>query len=434
MINRSRDQRISLSCVGERGRSEDRSVGGRSSLQGAFMSVHRGMTLVELLVVIAILAVLAGFMIPRIPGMVQGQRTREAARAVNVGISMARSRAMELNRPCGVRIENNNGQTLLRVVETRKGFSGYTENATGTVTVTGTNMLTLSVNEVLSGVAVKDDRLMLGGRRPELRISKDPTFDSSTGYSTITAELITSGSMSSLPWAVGSVFTTSYLINPNPEQPKFSSSSRRPTVLPGQTIVDLGWSGEGQSCWDTDPFRVSDPNKKQADGGYLDDNGYLISPTPDAVTILFEPDGAISRVVREYPMYDPINLAAAVMVKTEIAEPNQPIYLMVGRPDQVDSDLAASGIQVLSEAKNAKTNVIDRTNLADYDCLWVSVNHRSGRTVTSSNLAQGYDAQTAYESESACPSEAGAKLGYVIDRALYESRTLARSGDSVSTR
>ena len=366
----------------------------------------RGMTLVELLVVITILMLLAGFMIPRIPGVVQGQRVREASQAVHVAISTAQGRARELGRPCGIRIESRPGGSLLRVVETRPGFSGWTENAMGTVAVSS-GTVTLTLTEGVPTTVESGSRLRIGGRRPELEIDSITTDPS--GNCVITAKSDGSG----IPWASGAIFRASYLITPNPESPQFVGSARRPIVLPAQTCVDLGWSGEDSGCWGMDPLRFKS-YPLQAELASTTDR--VTSPLPSAVTILFESDGSLFRVSKEYPQYsyqdrdphgsigteDVADYTRMVSVDVQVSKPVRSVCLMVGRPDQIESDpdLGTSGVQVLSDAKAGMPIPVDRTNLADGDCRWIAINAMNGKTTTNLNIAQYGELFNAYVASS----------------------------------
>jgi prepilin-type N-terminal cleavage/methylation domain-containing protein len=69
---------------------------------------RRGVTLVEMLIVISIMAILTVAAL-KLMQPVEDRRVREAARAVNVYISSARNRAMEIGRPCGVIFRRANG-------------------------------------------------------------------------------------------------------------------------------------------------------------------------------------------------------------------------------------------------------------------------------------------------------------------------------------
>ena len=387
------------------------------ALRGATGAL-RGMTLVELLVVIVILGILAGFMIPRIPGMVQGQRLREASRAVHVAISTARGRAMELRRPCGIRIENQPGSTLVRVVETRPGFSGFTENSMAMVT----NVKEVTFPEGLPRYVQTGDRLLVGGRRPTMEITRDP----------VDSYVVSVPDLSLNP---GMQFP--YLITSNPGSPSFVGSSRRPVVLPAQTMVDLGWSGDDGGCWDTDPLRLKDPGEKASEGGYMEENGsgsmtgFMTSPTPDAVTILFEPDGAISRVIREYPK----TAGGSRSMSTTRSTPGQTVWLMIGRPDQVDSDLATKGIQVLSDAKSelppmSGLGPIDQTNIADADSRWVAISARNGRVVTAMNSPRG-NTELQYFSNESGEADVWPQTEYAVPRLLRNARILASGGENV---
>jgi prepilin-type N-terminal cleavage/methylation domain-containing protein len=71
-------------------------------------SFRRGVTLVEMLIVISIMAILTVAAV-KLMQPVEDRRVREAARAVNVYISSARNRAMEIGRPCGVIFRRANG-------------------------------------------------------------------------------------------------------------------------------------------------------------------------------------------------------------------------------------------------------------------------------------------------------------------------------------
>jgi type II secretory pathway pseudopilin PulG len=65
-------------------------------------------TLVEMLIVISIMAILTVAAL-KLMQPVEDRRVREAARAVNVYISSARNRAIEIGRPCGVIFRRANG-------------------------------------------------------------------------------------------------------------------------------------------------------------------------------------------------------------------------------------------------------------------------------------------------------------------------------------
>ena len=73
---------------------------------------RRAMTLVELLVVVAIMLMLAAVAIPAMRPSMEGRKTREAARAINVYLSSARNRAIESGRPVGVQIERDIASNL----------------------------------------------------------------------------------------------------------------------------------------------------------------------------------------------------------------------------------------------------------------------------------------------------------------------------------
>ena len=63
------------------------------------------MTLIELLIVMGILLALVTIGAVNMQPEVERRRMREAARQVSVYVGSARSRAMEISRPCGVMIE-----------------------------------------------------------------------------------------------------------------------------------------------------------------------------------------------------------------------------------------------------------------------------------------------------------------------------------------
>jgi len=71
---------------------------------------RRGITLIELLVVVLIIALISAVAIPVMIPALEGRRAREAARAVNVFFSSARTRAMATGRPVGVMIHRQPGR------------------------------------------------------------------------------------------------------------------------------------------------------------------------------------------------------------------------------------------------------------------------------------------------------------------------------------
>ena len=96
--------------------------------------LRRGVTLVEMLIVISIIVILTVTAIKVVQPDGQ-RRVREAARAVNVYLSSAQHRAMEIGRPCGVIFHRDNGtnfptaSTVLDQCESPLPFSGDQNSA-----------------------------------------------------------------------------------------------------------------------------------------------------------------------------------------------------------------------------------------------------------------------------------------------------------------
>ena len=94
---------------------------------------RRGLTLVELLVVITIMMLLAAFVLPKFQLNSKTRKIREAARMINVYLGVARNRAVETGRPCGVmfqRLANQpRGAAMLFQVEVPPLYAGDTMDA-----------------------------------------------------------------------------------------------------------------------------------------------------------------------------------------------------------------------------------------------------------------------------------------------------------------
>ena len=95
--------------------------------------VRRGITLIELLVVISIMMLLAAVAVPMMRPTMEGRRVREAARAINVYLSSARSEAMRTGRPVGVMLRRLDGQPecsmVLEQAEVPPTYAGDTTDA-----------------------------------------------------------------------------------------------------------------------------------------------------------------------------------------------------------------------------------------------------------------------------------------------------------------
>src|ERR1043165_8553567 len=65
-------------------------------------ALRRGYTLAEMLVVMTIMLILVAITLPAVKNVMQGGNTRESSRQLNAYFAMAKARALQTGRPCGV--------------------------------------------------------------------------------------------------------------------------------------------------------------------------------------------------------------------------------------------------------------------------------------------------------------------------------------------
>ena len=238
------------------------------SVANRAISPRRGVTLLELLVVMGIMVLLAAITIPRFLPAFEGQRVREAARALHGYLGSARNQAKRTGRPVGVMFERYVDQPqasfILRQVEVPPPYAGSTINSRLQIAGVFGNSVRLRIlgppPDLANGLIRRGDTIQLNYQGPRYEIINflpDDTpypgldfpldtngyIDFTQGADTepdgwidtclLTIELNTNGM---IPWTVGQTMPFQIYRQPVP-------STAEPLQLVGGAVVDLTASG-----------------------------------------------------------------------------------------------------------------------------------------------------------------------------------------------
>jgi len=296
-------------------------------------SPRRGATLIEMLVVIMILVLLAGVAVPVMRPAMQSRRPREAARAVNVYFSMARTRALELGRPVGVVIEPLSNQPLAAMVlsqfEAAPPYAGETLDCRMQVMINTTlpsGQVQLTARAVPSGsfntaLITAGDFVQFNHQGPLFMVSGNVADDQQISL------LINLREGQQLPFSGAWSALLSYQFFP-----KAKKSAAAPLQLPAGMVIDLGFSGI-----DPDNPGVFTNRFDAGDG------------TPNF--IMFSPNGSLGAVY-----------TTSMIQVIPGSPPASPLYFLIGRNDKV------------GDATNP--------NWQDMNNRWVTINSQTGMVST----------------------------------------------------
>jgi hypothetical protein len=347
-----------------------------------------GYTLAEMLIVVTIMIMLVAIALPSVKRVMEDSGTREASRQLNAYFAMAKSRAVQTGRPCGIFMvcdpplggapTNTPPQWPLRQVTTMFLAEIPPPYSGGTVGARGRIMPHLSVPNTFcfyplyyNGASYQLDTterdliwsLIAPGEEFAIRFEyKGPWFvcvrDLSTGElvydSPSRTGMTTAGLTSPIPPGMNNSSTAlpgyTYQIVRMPRR------IGNPLEMPPGTCIDLAYSGMGPS-----------------NAGFYYNNFGLSIPASMAnvqsLAIMFSPDGNIDS------MY--------VASKTDMLKfvPPTTVHFLVGKIEKVNNPQGASTTTA------AGFNMYDpeSSNLADPLSLWVSVARTSGLVITSEN-------------------------------------------------
>lgn len=332
-----------------------------------------GMTLIELLIVVTIMTILLAVAIPRIRPAFQDRNLREAARQVNTFFAGARARAQAVGRPVGVWIEQIDrtesgarAAQRLFMAEVAPPFSGSILGARVTADPVPITLAAPPHPPAFAGVPLArlyfwtdagmpnpGDAAMLatlveigevftiqfdhrGASYPGIRVpdtSGDP-------YSPFTFLIPIPGGVppgTSHPSSVPAAPATGlpFAISRGPTR-----SAVNPITLPADAVIDMAVSGVGSMGNEFNPV-VATPAVQ----------------TP--VIITFSPNGNVDYVFAGNRSYRPFGA----------------IHMLIGRRAEVVNPATANMADPTLEA-----------NLTNPANLWVTIGHRTGRIVTSSNM------------------------------------------------
>jgi hypothetical protein len=324
----------------------------------------------------------------------QQRRIREAARVVNLALSTAHSQAIQTGRGHGVLFERNKNLpqacTTLRQVEVPPPYTGdVTGAAVKILAASGgggsfTVMLKVRSTDVSNGVIRPGDRIRfnyqgptyvlgVGGTVADPEFPTDPApqlflpdangyyqFDGALekgpqatwdGFLDTHVLVATVADANDIPWS-GTAWSMPI---PFTIERQWVSSSAPPVVLPGQTAIDLCFSGEENLSKAYAPgFGANSPN----------------DTVP--VVVLFSPSGSLKEL----------------SVNGNQIPPLGSVFFLVGQRDRVPLSNTAN-----SPAEDGRANIADANN------LWVTVAPQSG-LVTTSPVDDDTDARkTAREQE-----------------------------------
>jgi prepilin-type N-terminal cleavage/methylation domain-containing protein len=317
---------------------------------------REGMTLVELLVVVTIVLLLAAATIPRFQPGIDRSRIREAARSLQLYLSSARNQAIATGRSCGVMIERLPAEAgcsmLVSQVESPPPYCGDGTPTLANVTVvsappggTATVSVTAGWTAIKAGDLVQFDY-------------QGPYYTVATASASAMTATLDLSQGQAIPWTTG-------LSTPVPfkvfRQPVKSAASA--LQFPSPAVIDLTLSGP-------------DPVPATGTATFW----YTASGDTTPLTIIFAADGSIDRVY----------------VENVITHPVTPIYLLVGKRENVNDP----------NPQNSNLQASDA-----YNNLWLAINPRTGLIVTTELAATG--------------AATGAQA------VIYQSRAFARQSDAM---
>ena len=354
------------------------------------------MTLIELLVVVSILLLLAVIAVPMLQPSLESRRIRETARAVNVLLSSAQSRAMETGRPHGVQIIRDpqapNAGVELIPMEVPPVFAGQClvmqdiSASPGLVLKVLVRSADFDTARIAFGAMAQ-----INDQGPFYRVGAGQTQISSvadfvinpvqpidfitgkTSYKWQGVPYISSHWLTlvlspmaapDLPWKSSPSPPTNFVTCGSDEDAAFFSqfsgpvsikvygvpvpSAAAPLELSPQTPIDLAFSGTGNSTSGSNGMSFGAANNADR------------SP----VTIMFAPSGGIDSFYTQG-------------IQRRLREP---VYLLVGRQERVPNNYNPAAY--VSLAEDALLNYQDLEN------LWIAVNAQTGQTaVTPMNEA-----------------------------------------------
>ncbi|MCX7424441.1 MAG: prepilin-type N-terminal cleavage/methylation domain-containing protein [Planctomycetia bacterium] len=323
-------------------------------------SLRRGLTLVELLVVITIMMLLAAFVLPKFQLNSKTRKIREAARMISVYLGVARNRAVETNRKCGImlqRLANQpRGAAMLFQVEVPPLYAGDTMDARVRVqyipgAVPGSDRV--FIQEELAGLNITNtlvrigDKIQFNGQGPWYEIigpdalnekgeaKADGVLDPPASGPVQMLARVDPAYWNRVPWTSSSA-PVPFQIERQPLE-----TMAPPVELPTDTVVDLDASGTNE-------------------------NPGLFGTGAGSVIVMFSPSGNVSEYY--YTNYAGTRESRAL---------TEPMFFLVGKESQLGEGPAAA-----LEANEEKLE-----NWRILTNLWVAINPQSGLVSVAENAA-----------------------------------------------
>jgi type II secretory pathway pseudopilin PulG len=346
----------------------------------------RGYSLAEMLIVVTILIMLVAVSLPVAKKMMDGSSVREASRQLHAYIAMAKARALQTGRPCGVYLAfpepplglqdpalSNAAQyqaywpvrqvTQLFLAETPPPFSGSVTTAVGKIDTSG-NVPVLRVWNMMSPNPAQDtsEMLFLGslldpGEQFLVRFNYKGdwyicTYDSANNAFVFNPLIQRT-----------SVLPHGFNNNAAPGVPFQVLRSPRPVgnalELPRGSCIDITYSGVGSQ---QRQFRIPQGVNSHLTG----------------LTILFSPGGGIDS------MY--LNSRNANRIPMDV--PAASLFFLMGKVEKAGNPTDTTNISIT--LPQVYTD-IENSNLADPNSLWVVVNRGTGQVTTAENMPPPID-------------------------------------------
>lgn len=390
----------------------------RNSRREGMLAARGGYSLVEMLIVMTILLMLVVIALPAVKRVMEDGNVREASRQLNAYFAMAKARALQTGRPCGVMMvcdpvlgvtePNPTGNvippwptkqiTQMYLAEVPPPYSGGTIGAKGRIMASvqapttafsfyplmfnGTNYVpdTISEMPILNSLIQPGEIVLV---RFEFKgpwfvcqyVLPSPTatvpelvYQSTTSTPVIPVGMTSTGASTPLPPGLSLPNIPGYTF----QIMRMPRRIGNPLELSAGTCIDVAYSGVGPTNMPSNSLGIPGiPGGGMYDTVNMSAAGLFpgSSSTPKwlrTITVMFTPGGGIDSVFLNNLSFSPATT----------------VHFLIGRADRLNDPFGTSN----TNATRLNMFDPDASNLANPQSLWVSVSRANGNVVTSDNL------------------------------------------------